>query len=96
VDPFRSSLVLINLGSSPAPVKISVRDTSGTLLAEDSSQVVPPRGFYRVDDLLTAMKISSNYGPLEILSLHDLPLAAVSRVYSTTQNTSGFFSARSF
>jgi hypothetical protein len=96
VNPFRSSLVLINLGSAQAPVKISVRDTNGALLAEDSTQVIPPRGFYQVDDLLTALKISSNYGPLEILSLNDMPLAAVSRVSSTTQNTSGFFSARFF
>ncbi len=94
VGSFRSNLILVNLSpTQPAPIKISVRDPNGTLLGEDATQIIPANGFYLVEDLLTSLKIASNYGPLEIQSLNQIPLAAVSRVYSLSQHTSGFFQA---
>lgn len=94
VGSFRSNLILVNLSPSrPAPIKISMRDPYGTLLGEDATQIVPANGFYLVEDLLTGLKITSNYGPLEIQSINQVPLAAVSRVYSPGQHTSGFFQA---
>ena len=55
--------------------------------------MIPPGGFFKVDDVLTALGISNNYGPLMIESMGGQPLAAVSRVYDPTHHTSGFFQA---
>jgi hypothetical protein len=57
---------------------------------------VPVNGIYNVDDILTTLRIISNYGPIQIESLDSVPLAAVSRVYSMSNNTNGFFLAQPF
>jgi len=97
VNQFRSTLTVINLGNSlPARIRLTVRNTSGNILAQNQSITIPANGIYNVEDILTTLGISSNYGPIQIDSLDNVPLAAVSRVYSISNNTNGFFLAQPF
>lgn len=96
VNQFRSTLTVINLGNSAAPVRLIVRNTSGGTQAQLDSVTIPPNGIYNVDDILTHLGLVNSYGPIEIQSLNDVPLAAISRVYSVIDNTSGFFAAQAF
>jgi hypothetical protein len=94
---FRSTLTIINLGNNlPAHVGVTARDVSGNILAQNAGIVIPANGIYNVDDILTTLGVSNSYGPLEIQSLNIVPLAAVSRVYSISNNTNGFFLAQPF
>jgi hypothetical protein len=97
VNQFRSTLTVINLSSdTAAPVRVIARDLMGNIQAQNGSIVIPPNGIYSQDDILTSLGLSNSFGPFEIQSLNSLPLAAVSRVYSVVDNTSGFFTAQSF
>jgi hypothetical protein len=97
VNQFRSTLTLVNLGNSvSARIRLTFRDSSGNILAQNQTIVVPVNGIYNVDDILTTLRIISNYGPIQIESLDSVPLAAVSRVYSMSNNTNGFFLAQPF
>jgi hypothetical protein len=96
VNQFRSTLTVINLGNTPAPIRIIVRNTSGGIQVQSDSSVIPANGIYNVDDVLTNLGLVNSYGPIEIQSLNEVPLAAISRVYSTIDNTSGFFAARPY
>ena len=97
VKQFHSSVTVINLGNGvPAPVRVTARDISGNILAQDESIVIPINGAYNIDDILSTLGISNNYGPLVIDSLNNVPLAAVSRVYSINDKTSGFFLGQPF
>lgn len=97
VNQFRSSLTVINLSSdTAASVRVMVRDVSGNVLAQNSGITIPPNGVYSEEDILSSLGLNSRFGPLEIQSLNNLPLSAVSRVYSTADNTSGFFAAQPF
>jgi hypothetical protein len=97
VNQFRSTLTIINLGNSvSARIRLTVRGTSGNTLAQNQSIVIPANGIYNVEDILTTLGISSSYGPIEIESLDGVPLAAVSRVYSISNSTNGFFLAQPF
>ena len=75
---------------------VIVRNTSGGIQAQSDSGVIPANGIYNVDDILTSLGLVNSYGPIEIQSLNEVPLAAISRVYSTIDNTSGFFAARPY
>jgi len=97
VNQFRSTLTIINLGSSvSARVRLIVRDTSGSTLAQNQNIVISANGIYNVEDILTNLGISSSYGPIQIESLDGVPLAAISRVYSISNDTNGFFLAQPF
>jgi hypothetical protein len=92
VNQFRSTLTVINLDSaSPAPVHVTVRDASGSVIGRNDSITITPSGIFNVDDLLSSLGISNNFGPIEIISPSKIPLAAVSRVYSINDNTGGLF-----
>jgi hypothetical protein len=97
VNQFRSTLAVINLANNnSAPIRLIVRNTSGDIQAQSDGVVIPPNGIYNVDDILTSLGLANSYGPIEIQSLNELPLAAVSRVYSIIDNTSGFFAAQPY
>jgi hypothetical protein len=96
VNQFRSTLAVINLANTPAPIRLVVRNTSGDIQAQNDGVVIPPNGLYNVDDILTSLGLVNSYGPIEIQSLNEVPLAAVSRVYSIIDNTSGFFAAQPY
>ena len=96
VNQFRSTLAVINLGNSAAPIRLIVRNTSGGVQVQSDSVVIPANGIYNVDDVLTNLGLVNSYGPIEIHSLNEVPLAAISRVYSIIDNTSGFFAAQPY
>jgi hypothetical protein len=96
VNQFRSTLTVINLGNSSAPIRLIVRNTSGGIQVQSDGVVIPSNGIYNVDDILTSLGLVNSYGPIEIQSLNEVPLAAVSRVYSIIDNTSGFFAAQPY
>lgn len=96
VNQFRSTLTVLNLGATAAPIRIIVRNSSGSVQAQRDGTTIPPNGIFNVDDILTSLGLTNSYGPIEIHSLNDIPLAAISRVYSILDNTSGFFSAQPF
>jgi hypothetical protein len=96
-NQFRSTLTIVNLTSDrPAPVHIVARDTKGNVLAESGDLVIAPNGVYSDMDVLSTLGLKSAFGPLEVRSLNDIPLGAVSRVYSIYDNSSGFFKAQAF
>jgi Matrixin/IPT/TIG domain len=96
VNQFRSTLSVINLGNSAAPIRLIVRDTAGGIQVQRDSVMIPANGIYNVDDILTNLGLVNSYGPIEIHSLDNVPLAAISRVYSILDNTSGFFAAQPY
>jgi hypothetical protein len=96
VNQFRSTLTVVNLGNAAAPIRLSVRNPSGGIQAQSEAITIPPNGIYNVDDILTNLGLVNSYGPIEIQSLNEIPLAAISRVYSVVDNTSGFFAAQPF
>jgi hypothetical protein len=92
VNQFRSTLTLINLDTTKsARVHVTVRDTSGSVIGSNDGLIIEPGGVFHVDDLLSSLGITSNFGPIEIISTDNIPLAAVSRVFSINDSTSGFF-----
>jgi matrixin/IPT/TIG domain-containing protein len=96
VNQFRSTLAVINLANSSAPIRLIVRNTSGAIQVQSDGVVIPPNGIYNVEDILTSLGLVNSYGPIEIQSLNEVPLAAVSRVYSIIDNTSGFFAGQPY
>jgi len=96
VNQFRSTLTIINVGSSAASIRLIVHNTNGDIQVQNDSVTIPPSGIYNVDDILTSLGLVNSYGPIEIQSLNDVPLAAISRVYSIADNTSGFFAAQPY
>jgi len=90
VGSFKSSLVVVNMGSTEAVVDLISRDAEGIVKGESRGVVIPAGGFFSTANILEALGVSSNYGPVEIISTNGQPIMATSRVYSTS-GTSGFF-----
>jgi hypothetical protein len=90
VGTFRSSLVVVNLGSAPAVVDIVSRDTEGRVTGETRGVSIPTAGFFSTANILQSLGVAANFGPVELISTNGQPLVATSRVYSTS-GTSGFF-----
>jgi IPT/TIG domain len=95
---FRSTLVVVNPSTSPVTVSILAREggasNNGTVTGTRTI-TIPGHGQYVSESVLQEIGATSAYGPVEIRSLNGTPIIAVSRVYSTVGNTSGFFSAQS-
>jgi len=89
VGSFKSSLVVVNLGSAPAVVDLISRDSEGVVKGESRGVVIPASGFFGSANILQSLGVSS-YGPIEIISTNGQPIIATSRVYSAS-GTSGFF-----
>jgi hypothetical protein len=90
VGSFRSSLVVVNANSAPAWVDLVSRDVQGIVLGELRGIQIAAGGFFSTANILETLGVSSNYGPVEIISTNGQPVMATSRVYSTS-GTSGFF-----
>ena len=89
VGSFKSSLVVVNLGSAPAVVDLISRDSEGVVKGESRGVMIPASGFFGTANILESLGVSS-YGPIEIISTNGQPIIATSRVYSAS-GTSGFF-----
>ena len=90
VGSFKSSLVVVNTGSTQALVDLVSRDAAGNVNGESKGLLIPAGGFFSTANILELLGVTSSYGPIEILSTNGQPLMATSRVYSTS-GTSGFF-----
>ena len=94
---FRSTLAIVNPNASPASVEITAREGSSMnngVVTGTRVVTIPPNGHYTSENILSEIGASSAFGPVELRSLTGVPIIAVSRVYSVTGNTSGFFSAQ--
>jgi hypothetical protein len=94
---FRSTLAIVNPNASPASVEITAREGSATNNgAVTGARVIAisANGHFVSENILYEIGASSVFGPVELRSLTGTPIIAVSRVYSVTGNTSGFFNAQ--
>ena len=94
---FRSTLAIVNPNAFPASVEITAREGSATNNgAVTGARVIaiPANGHFVSENILSEIGASSVFGPVELRSLTGTPIIAVSRVYSVTGNTSGFFNAQ--
>jgi hypothetical protein len=88
---FSSSLVLMNVGISTAQVGLKAYGTSGQLLGQSSApMLIAPNGVMSFENVLQSLGVTDNYGPIEIVSLNNVPVIASSRVSSATRS-GGFF-----
>jgi chitodextrinase len=94
VGSFKSSLVVVNTGTTGAVVDLISRDAEGAVRGESRGIMIPAGGFFSTANILETLGVSSNFGPIEIISTNGQPLMATSRVYSTS-GTSGFFEGQS-
>jgi len=96
VGKFRSSLVIANAGSEPATVDIVFRNTNGEIIGKRTGLMVSPLGFFSSEDILSELGVVNSFGPLEVFSTNEQPIAVVSRVYNATDNRGGLLSGRVF
>jgi hypothetical protein len=93
---FQSTLVIVNPNNSPVTATIRSRqggtNGNGSITATQSINIAA-KGYFESDNILQSLGATSSFGPIEILSDPGSPLIAVSRVYSVSGNTSGFFNA---
>jgi hypothetical protein len=92
---FRSSLVILNEGSTEAQVDIISRDVGGNVKGQKTI-TISANAFYSDQDILTTLGLSNAYGPMEIRSINKQPLSAVSRVYSVSDNRGSVFAGKEF
>ena len=69
-----------------AVVDIVSRDANGAVKGESRGIVIPAGGLFSTANILETLGVSSNHGPVEIVSTNSHPVMATSRV-----GTSGFF-----
>jgi hypothetical protein len=94
---FRSTLVVVNPSSSTTTVSILAREggASNNGAATGTRTVtIPANGQYVSESILQEIGATSVFGPVEIRSLNGTPIIAVSQVYSSVGNTSGFFNTQ--
>jgi hypothetical protein len=81
----------MNVGSKPAQVALKAYSVNGAVLGQTATALsVAPTAVLAFDNVLQALGVTNNYGPIEITSLNNVPLIASSRV-SSSSNTGGFF-----
>jgi hypothetical protein len=95
--PFRSNLLVLNLSSGEARIDITALDrNSGQPIGTTLRNVaIEGNGFVRFENILEALAVSGDFGPVEIRSTNAAMLAAVAQVSGLNHNTSGFFQAQS-
>jgi IPT/TIG domain len=86
---FRSTLAVVNLSELATTVELTARGNDGAIQAA-LMQFIPGRGLLTFDDIRASLNLEDTFGPLELRSLDDKLLLAVSRVAST-QRTGGYF-----
>jgi hypothetical protein len=86
---FRSSIIVVNLGTVAAAIDIRAYDVAGQIRGEEDGLLIPARGYFSSDDILSRLGISNSFGPVEIASTNGQPILVISRV-SSSSGTSGF------
>ena len=93
VAPYRSQLMLLNLGSTSASVTITAYDNAaGTVLATKTGISIPAGGFYFSEDIMTDLGLAGKFGPLQIESLN-LQSVIGATLLSNANHTNGLFEA---
>jgi DNA-binding beta-propeller fold protein YncE len=93
VPPYRSQLVVLNLGNTSASVTITVYDNAtGQVLTTKTGISIPLGGFYYSDNILTDLGLSGKFGPIQIESPNLQPLIGVT-ILSNANLTNGLFEA---
>ena len=94
VGSFRSTLAIVNLADTPTQVRISARNSAGTVVADtldtSSQLMIEPSGFISYSDILESLNVTGTFGPLEVVSLNNSALLVVSQVFSI-HRTGGYF-----
>jgi hypothetical protein len=95
---FRSTLVIVNPNEAAVAATLVAREGSainnGNITGTRTVQI-PAHGQFVSENILQELPASNSFGPIEIRSSSsDLPIIAVSRVYSLANNTSGFLEAQ--
>ena len=89
LSPSESSLSVLNAGSAVAQVSITAYDVSGLAIGQTETAIpLLPKATLELNNVLSALGVKDPVGPLEITSLNDVPLLAVSRV-STPEHFGG-------
>jgi hypothetical protein len=93
IAPYRSQLVLLNLGNTAATVTITVHDGgTGSVLTTKTGISIPLGGFYYSDNILTDLGLSGKFGSMQIESPNLQPFIGVT-VLSNSDRTNGLFEA---
>ena len=91
---FKSTLAVVNLADTPTQVRISARNSAGTVVADtldaSSQLMIEPSGFISYSDILESLNVTGTFGPLEVVSLNNSALLVVSQVFSI-HRTGGYF-----
>ena len=94
---FQSTLAIVNPNNQPVSVKLIARQgdqTANGSIVGTRTLTISAQGYFETINLLQFIGSTSTFGPVEIQCLDNMPVIAVSRVYSTKDNTSGFFNAQ--
>ena len=87
---YKSTLALVNPSGAPVTVQITARDEHGNTAGTSQAFLVVAQGMIVDPDIRKKLGSQEGFGPLELSSLANNSLLAVSRVYST-QRTGGYF-----
>jgi hypothetical protein len=90
IDPYRTSLVVINNSPIAGRVEIRIRNATGKMLVALSQVEINPNGYLYYEDLHRGLGLSGVYGPIEIIATGGIIITATARVF-TEQGTSGYF-----
>src|SRR5262249_40500392 len=78
---FASTLSVVNTGSNMAQVSIKAYNVDGAVTGQTHVPIaLSPKATLKLENVLEALGVEDNFGPLEIDSLNGVPLLATSRV----------------
>lgn len=86
---FKSSLAVANLAETPAQVELRARNGDGAM-TRVVVMTLPGSGWLFSPDILQALGLAGQFGPLEITSLGGKPLITASQVFSERHTGSAF------
>ena len=88
---FKSSLTVMNIGSESAQVSLKSHNVNGEVIGQTQVPIsLSPSASVVFENILETLGVKDAFGPIEITSLNDVPLLAVSRVSGANQS-GGFF-----
>ncbi|MEW5975874.1 MAG: hypothetical protein AB1898_08725 [Acidobacteriota bacterium] len=94
VGPFVSSLMVSNLGRTPALARVQAKDRHGVGTGTPVEWLMPPRATVRQSDILNHLLLpEGSYGPVTVESVSGEPLIVLSEVIDRSRATSGFFAS---
>jgi putative Ig domain-containing protein len=91
VGRYHSTLILVNPDAAPESVTLTARSTDGTV-RHTAVVTISGNGWVAYEDVLDSLGLAGTYGPLEVSSMSNKSILAVSRVVHDGR-TSGLFEA---